>query len=827
MRVPRPTPHQHTPTSRIARPSRRQLLAAAGGAAALAAVGVPDIADATTAARMTGAATPAIDVFDTLRLRWRDALTGGTVDRADSRIAAAIQKLGTDATNAQNVIDRSASRTRVFTDIPIRDVTNPNDKTDSYNVTRTYMRLAAMAEAWATEGTTVYQDASLLADILAGLRTICDLAYNANASEYKNWWDWEIGSPANLVNACTLVYDELTATDLADYLAAIDHFVPDPSYNMQGQYREVSTGANRADLCLIVTVRGILGKSDIKVRQGRDALTGIFTYVSSGDGLYRDGSYIHHVSVAYTGAYGVIMLGRTTSLISLLAGSSYQVTDPGRANFLDAVDRTYAPVIFNNQMMDMVRGRSISRYSETGHSQAHSVIEQVLVLADYVQASDPARAARWRSMCRGWIARDTYDDVFAGAKVRRIAIIERLLADTTVQPADEPTAFILCTGMGRAVHRRPGWALGIAMASKHVKFYESIAGENKKGFHTGEGTTYLYNDADNSQFEDDFWPSVDLYRLPGTTLNKMIIPDTNGARTNGAAWVGGVSYNGTYGAVGMDLRGCQPNALVGVQDPLKARKSWFCFDKYVVCLGAGITDVSGYPVETIVENRNLHVTGVNALLLDGVAQPTDQGWSVRHQVGWAHLEGVGGYIFPGGATINALRDVHSGTWSNIGGSGTNTVSRRYLTMWFDHGTNPSGASYAYVLMPGASGTATSNLAASPDYAITSNTAELQSVRVGRLGLQGINFFLAGSHASVTVDQPCSVMLFRQLHDLVLAVADPTLSASIINISLGFAGYTLVSADPTVTVIQTSPGIVLKVNTSGSVGATHTVRFTNA
>ncbi|MEV4197879.1 polysaccharide lyase 8 family protein [Micromonospora globbae] len=818
-------------------PTRRQLLTSLGGAVILAATAGSILAGPR---RALGAPTDG-DGFDALRRKWADVLTGGPVDTSDPRFATAYKNLASGARTSRSRIDRDPDRKRVFTDLRFRDLANPTDTQASWVITSTYGRLAGMAKAWATPGNSYYQNADLLADIVAGLRTACDYGYNAGiAREYSNWWDFEIGAPAQLLNTLTLVYDQVAPSDLADYLAAVDRFVPDPRYNMQPPYTELSTGANRADLSLIVALRGILGKSDAKVAQGRDGLSDIFVYATSGDGLYADGSYIHHDTVAYTGAYGVILLGRVTDLMALLGGSPWQVTDPNRGVFLDAVDRTYAPVMFNNQMMEFVRGRSLSRYGERGHNQGHTVLDRVITLAEGIEGQDSARAARWRAMARGWLDRDSYDNVFAGASITRIALIDRLLADASVTGSPEPVGFTMFSGMARAVHRGPGWALGIAMCSKRVAYYETGSGENIKGFHTGEGTTYLYNDADNSQFDDEFWPTVNMYRLAGTTLNTMPLPNKTGgewgtAHPKTATFAGGASLDGEVGVVGLDLEGVQAASLVGVQDPLRARKSWFCFDKYVVCLGAGITDVSGYPVETIVENRNLHATGVNALLLDGAAQPTDQGWSVRHQVGWAHLEGVGGYIFPGGDTINALREERTGTWRDVGSSSSGPITRRYLTMWFDHGSNPSGAGYAYLLMPNATPDDTAALAAEPDYQIVANTADAQAVRIPDDGLTAVNFFAAGSvplgpNAArgaapiVTVSAPCSLLVRRHGTELVLAVSDPTQGLSSLTVTLNLTGYHLDSADPTVSVVSTSPEVVVRINTAGSLGATHKARF---
>ncbi|MFI6685021.1 polysaccharide lyase family 8 super-sandwich domain-containing protein [Streptomyces sp. NPDC050485] len=63
------------------------------------------------------------------------------------------------------------------------------------------------------------------------------------------------------------------------------------------------------------------------------------------------------------------------------------------------------------------------------------------------------------------------------------------------------------------------------------------------------------------------------------------------------------------------------------------------------------------------------------------AAPLTHPWSATLTgASWARLAGHGGYVFPGRATLRALREERTGRWSDInkGGSGA-AISRRYLT----------------------------------------------------------------------------------------------------------------------------------------------------
>lgn len=785
---------QHVRPGRWA-PTRRQVLLGATAAVVVADSGF----------RARPAAADDGDVFDSLRRTWVTLLTGGDdIDPDEPAVAAALRRLEETVQTYLDALVRSPDRDRVFADLSM-----DNDA----HVSTTLVNLARMATAWTTRGTRFHGDEDLLADILAGLETVNELGYYAGREQFGNWWSWEIGASRALADAMCLLYDHISTDALERYAAAIDWFVPDPWYMMPGDRRGLSTGANRVDLCQAVAVRGIAMKDADKVLRARDGLTDVWQYVTTGDGFYRDGSFVQHTTVAYTGTYGVVLLGGLSKLFALFAGSPYEVTDPSRQILFDAVEQTYAPVIHDARMMDFVRGRAISRAQESDHTNAYQGIDGILRLALGV---DPALAERWRARVAGWLERDTYGDILANASLPT-ALLVTDLRRSGVEPAPEPVGHNLFPSMARAVHRRSGWAFAISMASTRIAYYESGNGENERGFHTGSGMTYLY-DADNGQYTDAFWPTVDLYRLPGITVDKKPLPNKAGgewgnARPPSATWVGGATL-GEYATVGQHLQ--------GPESPMEALKSWFCLDEYVVALGAGITGSSGHAVESVVDNRNLHADGTNPLVVNGRSRAATLGTEETiDDARWAHLEGVAGYLFPNGGPLRVLREERTGSWRDIHAGGPTTpITRRYVTLWFDHGVDPTDATYAYAVVPGSSRARTAELADDPGFQLLANTAVVQAIRVPRHGIVAANFWQPGSVGRITVDQPCAVLVRERAGTLEVAVADPTQAGSTVTVTLDRRGYKSVEADDTVTVVSTTPTVRLRVAVTGSAGATY-------
>ncbi|MFD4868223.1 polysaccharide lyase 8 family protein [Streptomyces sp. NPDC058412] len=743
--------------------SRRSFLRLSGNAALV--TGIPS-AVTLSAVDAASTASTADDEFDQLRDRWREMVLGSGFDPASAPFAGKLALLGGQA--AEQRAAMAAAAGSLWPDLPL---------TLSASITASYARLGTMAQAYAQPGTGLTGDSGLAADIRTGLDHLHEQVYHPAKSPFGNWWDFRIGSPQLLLDISTILYAQLSPAQLAGYLAAVDRFVPDSAV---AQYTGTSTGANRVDLCRSLALRGILGRNPAKVALARDALSPVFPVVTGGDGFYADGSFVQHTYLSYTGSYGAVLLGGLAGLFALLSGSTWAVTDPGRQLVLDSVEKSFAPFLFNGLMMDGVSGRATSRgdprtnsYGFQGgdHGRGHGVLASVALLGS---AASSAERQRWRGLVKGWMQRDYYSPVLTDTDlgVAALARLGAVLDDGAVTAIAEPTGHRLFPGMDRAVHRRPGWAASISMASKRMGLYETGNGENLRGWHAGAGMLQWWGDTyGNGQYTDAFWPTVDPYRLPGTTVSRKPLADAEGGAWGlprpDVNWVGGAT-DGEYAAVGQFVR--------GLSSTLYAKKSWFCLADAIVCLTGSVRATDGTAVETVVENRNLGAGGSQALTVNGAAQSTALGWSATLPgTRWAQIAGHGGYVFPGGATVRALREARTGSWHDINTGGTtDPVTRRYLTLWFDHGVDPVDAACSHILLPGATAAATAARAADTGWlAVLANDNAQQGVRVASLGVTAVNFWFAGSVGALTADGPACVLV-REHGDgrATLCVSDP-------------------------------------------------------
>ncbi len=762
----------------LTRPTRRAVLLAA----ALLATTAP-------AAR----AAPA-DAYDALRLRWLDIALGTGYDPAAEPYAARLAETGTLARGFRATM--APTPTSLW----------PGHAYDPpAGITQSYGRLWTMTQAYVQQGTGSTADQALLADVLRGLDHLSATVYNPATTRYGNWWEWQIGSPRLLMDITAALYDQLTEEQVAAACAAVDHFVPDA---MLTDYSGTSTGANRVDLCRSVTLRGILGRAPAKIALARDALSPVFPYVTEGDGLYADGSFVQHTWVAYSGTYGQVLLDGLGRLFALLAGSDWEVTDPARQIILDSVEHAYAPLIHDGLMMDSVNGRAISRgylksderhVMRSDHFHGQGVIAAMALLAGGASA---AERERWYGRIKGWIERDTVTPILTAPQFG-VADLARLhaVAESPVPAAPEPTGHHLFAAMDRAVHRRPRFVANIAMASDRIAHYECGNGENPRGWHTGAGMLSWWADGLGDQYTDWYWPTVDWYRLPGTTVSTLRLPDKAGGEWGepkpDVRWVGGTT-DGVYAAIGQHLK--------GLGSTLRARKSWFCVDDAVICLGAGISCADGVPVETIVDNRNLGEGGTQAFV---------------RGAGWAHLEGHGGWVVPYG-DLRTLREDRTGAWADINTTSTTEArTRRWQTLWLDHGTDPTDATYVYLLMPGARRREVAVRAAQGRHwlSVLANDSTRQAVRVPSLGLTAANFWQPGTAGPLTASAGASVLLRRRGRTATLCVSEPPRTGEPLEITWDHPVRRVLRADDPVEILSTGRRLRLRV-TPGMVCATH-------
>ncbi|MBV5166635.1 polysaccharide lyase 8 family protein [Staphylococcus aureus] len=584
--------------------------------------------------------------------------------------------------------------------------------TKSADMTRTYRNIEKIAEAMKHKDTKLKTDENKkkVKDALDWLhenaygkepdkkvKELTETFKITDSSKKKalNWWDYEIGTPRALTNTLILLNGDISSDEKKKYTAPIKTFAPDSDKILSSVGKpEQAKGGNLVDISKVKLLESIIEEDKDMMKNSIDSFNKVFTYVQDSatdkerNGFYKDGSYIDHKDVPYTGAYGVVLLEGISQMMPMIKETPFNDSNQNNTTLKSWIDDGFLPLIYKGEMMDLSRGRAISRENETSHSASATVMISLLRLSD---AMDESTKAKYKQIVKTSVKSDSsYKQNDYLSSYSDISKMKSLIEDSTISTNGLTQQLKIYNDMDRVTYHNKelDFAFGLSMTSKNVARYESINGENLKGWHTGAGMSYLYN-SDVKHYRDNFWATADMTRLPGTTtLNDM--PSTNTKNDN--SFVGGTKFDEQHASIGMDFEN---------QDKtLTAKKSYFILNDKIVFLGTGIksTGSSENPITTI-ENRKANEY---KLYKDDIENTTsNDNTQETHSV---FLESSDtkkniGYHFLDKPKISVKKETHIGKWKDINNSQSNTQKNDdYYEVTQTH--NTSDSKYAYVLYPG-------------------------------------------------------------------------------------------------------------------------------
>lgn len=820
---------------------------------------------------------PAVTSEDYKRLigKWTAQLVGENPDKSDAAIMETINNI-----NAQAQVLWDSYRYKgqpACADIPWPDeIGKKGNKNiefarDAVEFRQTFKNVLLMAKAYRLEHGALYNNKALLQDMINILDWLTTNCYRPQ-SQTDNWWTWEIGIPKDIVPTLILLSNDLTKEQKVKFTEGVRFFQPDPyhggaigtgSTHVLG-YR-MQFAANRVDNSMTALGIGLLLEDNESVYLASEASSSVLEFVSVEDstklaekgypnGYYVDGSYIDHYRTPYAGSYGIVVLEGIVNISAILSNSPWQFR-PEKAKILeDIFVNTYGLGVYNGLMLDTLRGRAVSREMVTDKSIGRQVMTYIIKSLDTV--SETGRQTLLNYL-KNWL---TADSEFVGTLKELNEIVVKQKAQEIIGNAGisgvVERAHKNYPLMDRAIHRTDNWLFALSMYSERILNTEIMNGENLYGWHQSDGMTYLYG-KDTSYYNDNYWNTINPFRLPGTTtVSKNIgngVKDSSGFYQDGdytskEAWVGGSELGG-YGINGMSLSG-ENDSKTPYELNLRALKSYFMFGDEIVCLGSGINDKdSNFITETTVENRKLNDTASNQITLNGnkleltpvnvnvaeIVKGEGLGTGAASMEGkalenpkWVQLEGnvegdrVGFYFPKEFGQLKARIAASTGNWGNINLTATKDVVKNYFELWFDHGKNPQNAEYSYVILPGKTAEEMKKYEKNPNVEILANTDEVQAVGYKNKSVIGANFWQdkAASVSGISSDKKASIIV-KQSGDVVeIGVSDPTMkNLGTIEVEIDKEFGEVISADSNVTVAANNGKVHLVVNTAGKNGDT--------
>ncbi|EOB8226234.1 polysaccharide lyase 8 family protein [Staphylococcus aureus] len=587
--------------------------------------------------------------------------------------------------------------------------------TKSADMTRTYRNIEKISEAMKHKNTKLKTDENKtkVKDALEWLhknaygkepdKKVADLTSNfknkTSRNTNLNWWDYEIGTPRALTNTLILLQEDFTDEEKKKYTAPIKTFAPDSDKILSsvGKSEPAKVG-NLVDISKVKLLESIIEEDKDMMKKSIDSFNTVFTYAQNSatgkerNGFYKDGSYIDHQDVPYTGAYGVVLLEGISQMMPMIKETPFNDSNQNDTTLKSWIDDGFMPLIYKGEMMDLSRGRAISRENETSHSASATVMKSLLRLSDTM---DKSTKAKYKKIVKTSVESDSsYKQTDYLSSYSDISKMKSLMEDSTISTNGLTQQLKIYNDMDRVTYHNKGldFAFGLSMTSKNVARYESINGENLKGWHTGAGMSYLYN-SDVKHYRDNFWATADMKRLAGTTTLDNEEPKSTDVKKSSKTFVGGTKFDDQHASIGMDFEN---------QDKtLTAKKSYFILNDKIVFLGTGIksTDSSKNPVTTI-ENRKAN----DYKLYKDDTQTTN---SDNQETNSLFLESTNstqnniGYHFLNESKITVKKESHTGKWSDINKSQKDIQKTdEYYEVTQKHSNTDS--KYAYVLYPGLS-----------------------------------------------------------------------------------------------------------------------------
>ncbi|MFF0265762.1 polysaccharide lyase family 8 super-sandwich domain-containing protein [Kribbella sp. NPDC004536] len=777
-----------------------------------------------------------------LLLRNMIAIYAGTAEsNARPEVAAKVAAIDSTARTWLSALDRAGTG-ELFAGFPLG--------TSDPNLSSSYQHLYEIALAYRRPGPASDLQTSAVRDrIAAGLVWLHDNFYgDQSKGYYGNWFTWEIGISTFVSK--TLVLIDAPADLITTYVASMDAYLRNGKNGDVDLDSRFHTGANLVDITANRVLQGALLNDDARIRKALQDQFTVFATVDPynlqhgvTDGYYADGSFIQHASVAYTGSYGKGLLSRVVQTIKALAGTEYAQSDDLVGVVQGWVEHGFAPLIFEGWMMEIVKGRAVSR-TGTGYDDVAVIVEAIVDLADYAAGAD---ALRLKAFAK-FTARPTIN-VNGFVSPVSIGRFADLKADASIVPADLNPAELSTAfnAMDRTVHRRPGYAFALARSSTRISKYEYMSGENLLPWFQGDGAHYLYlSGQDQTQaYGIDYFTTVSPYALAGVTApveTRKSVPELYGtAYYDNAALgftassesqntyvyfpVGMNTYSGgatldAYSAVGWiqsddfayASRADLPPDFVTYQNAT-ATKSWFLLDDEIVVLAANIGDDTR-PVTTTLDTR-IAAAGAPVQVLND-----DPRW-LHYTDGTVAM----GYYFLQPASVTAQVQAVTRSRRVVRTSNPDTAVTKQVFA-ITH-TQPPGKKHtlAYTLVPNATESALRAYQHNK-LAVLSNTPRMQAIQHSGLRLTAANTFGPGLHhlPGLTVDGPASLLIRRLDASIQVAASDPTTQRASITINLPAQYLKPATTTPGVQVTRTVTGTRLTFDTRQTYGSSRAIKL---
>lgn len=347
-----------------------------------------------------------------------------------------------------------------------------------------------------------------LSEIKYSLDFLFNNWYTAKANYEGNWWFYEIGAPRAINEILILLRDYLDVELINKYLNIERFYLPFANIifyrrNFPNIYREEALYANLADNIYICSLRAILQNNNKELDHLFNLIGNVLKTTKYKDGFYSDGGFIQHVNVPYNASYGEVLINSLAKVLNI-----FYLLDYDCSKYISKIEKilfkSYLPFLYNNQAIESVRGRAISRYEQDLKYSFKMIINAV----------------------------ERLYTIFPTIKLKSFLDIIR---------SNEylPTAKSF-NSIDRFIFYNNDYYISLNLNSKYISNFESINGENLLGYYQSNNTydiyyknnenklselntNYLYRNGSTNSYDKEEANSVNSNLASGVDLDNMLI----------------------------------------------------------------------------------------------------------------------------------------------------------------------------------------------------------------------------------------------------------------------------------------------------------------
>ena len=616
----------------------------------------------------------------------------------------------------------------------------------SLDIYTIYYELHKVALGYTIEGGDLYKNKKIFDDIVYCLDYMNAHYYSKRYpkifSGSDNWWHWDIGIPKLLLDIITYIKDELSQEKIDKYLSTLNKYI----------YLPKKTMSNLVEIAYSCIIAGIYQRDYKRISISVEMLREVYQNVEISDGFYEDGSFIQHDIFGYTGAYGASLLGSLTTLSYILDETCFRFDDDMKEKQFNLIINSYIPTLFEGAFFDLIRGRDVTR-NILGLASGTGIIKSFSLATKYIK--DEKNLLYLKTYLK-YIYEKNKDYYNSHLSVIALLIIEEIISDESIKSENYLNNFSkVYSRMDKAISQINGVGIGISFSSTRTGKYESINGNNAIGWYEGDGMTYIY--LSPNDYASSYWPNVNPYRLPGTTVTKSP-REKKSLSLNGLAkydFVGGTFSDNNMVAV---MKFASESPKINFFSSLEGNKAYFIFGDNLICIGNNISCNDSYEVETIIENRKLE-----GKLYFGDDEVINNSGSVSNN--YVYIENYGGIYIP---------DIKNVKY--------NITNKNFLEIYFEHGYNIINETYKYYIFPKVN---KSDLKSYVDnIQILSDNSKITAVKNKLNNITEIVFWEEGMFDKIKVDKPCTMILYEnEFH-----ISDPSQNNDFIYVNIGNANY---------------------------------------